>query len=176
MSDFKEFENLEGVWSRSLKRHPDLRGSFLEIIREDEFPVPNLHFTQDSVSFSDHEVRRGMHLQEDQYQLVTLLQGKITDVLLDLREKSRGLSAVESVILEAGYVDQLLISPGIAHGFAVTSGPAIIHYKSSVNYQATPQYGISCDSPELIESWPSGTWKMSERDSRFPQLKDFLND
>jgi dTDP-4-dehydrorhamnose 3,5-epimerase len=115
-----------------------------------------------------------MHLQDNQYQLVTLLQGKITDVLIDLRQESRGIIAIESVILEAGANDQLLISPGIAHGYVVTDGPAIIHYKSSMNYQETPQYGISCDSPELSTSWPSGTWIMSERDSQFPLLSEFL--
>ena len=69
-------------------------------------------------------------------------------------------------------MNQLLRAPGIAPGFAVVSDFARIHYKSSVYYGSTQQFGIHWDSPELAHLWPTGKWVVSERDSTFRLLQD----
>ena len=69
-------------------------------------------------------------------------------------------------------MNQLLIAPGIAHGFAVLGDYARIHYKSSVYYGSTQQFGIHWASPELAHLWPTGEWVVSERDSTFQLLQD----
>jgi dTDP-4-dehydrorhamnose 3,5-epimerase len=71
-------------------------------------------------------------------------------------------------------LNQLLISPGIAHGFAVLSSQARIHYKSSVYYGSTNQYGIHWNSKEISNFWPTERWIVSARDSKFPTFQEFI--
>ena len=113
-----------------------------------------------------------MHLQIDQWQLVTLLEGEIVDVLLNLEANSKNYAKSISFKLTWDKMNQLLIAPSIAHGFAVLGEYARIHYKSSVYYGSTQQFGIHWASLELAHLWPTGEWVVSERDSTFQLLQD----
>jgi len=77
-----------------------------------------------------------------------------------------------SMKLSWNKLNQLLISPGIAHGFAVLSRQARIHYKSSVYYGSTIQYGIHWNSKEISNLWPKEPWTVSARDSKFLPFSD----
>jgi dTDP-4-dehydrorhamnose 3,5-epimerase len=71
--------------------------------------------------------------------------------------------------------NQLLVPPKVAHGFCVLSEGAILHYKSSVFYGQTPQYGVAWDSSELQDLWPNRNWVISERDLNFPTITSFID-
>jgi dTDP-4-dehydrorhamnose 3,5-epimerase len=167
MNQFEEFHDFPGVWSRSAVIHEDSRGYFYEELRRDDLPESIPNFVQDSTSFSRAKVLRGMHLQLEQWQLVTLVEGEIIDVLLNVNPNSANFQQPMSLKLSWNEMNQLLISPGIAHGFAVLNGHARIHYKSSVYYGSTNQYGIHWNSKEISNLWPKETWTISARDSEF---------
>jgi dTDP-4-dehydrorhamnose 3,5-epimerase len=156
------------------KLHNDKRGYFEEIFRSMDFDNEVPAFIQDNLSYSIGPVLRGMHLQVGQWQLITVVSGSIRDVTLDLNRESRTFLKTNSVEMRHNLNNQLLIPPGVAHGFAVTSEQALLHYKSTVYYGASMQYGIFWGSPELAKCWPSKDWVVSERDSNFPSLSDFL--
>jgi dTDP-4-dehydrorhamnose 3,5-epimerase len=167
MYEFIAVEGLRGVWTRSCQVHSDDRGYFLEALRKTSLPKEVPDFVQDSVSFSKKNVLRGMHLQHNQWQLVTLLSGQIQDVVFNLDEESIEYKRATSILLKWNAVNQVLISPGIAHGYAVLSEDAIIHYKSSIYYGDSPETGAHWKSKEIFELWPKQQWTVSIRDSNF---------
>lgn len=174
MADFIRFESLNGVWTRSLPRFEDERGFFEELFRESEAPQLVPPFIQDSLSFSRGNVLRGLHVQVDQWQLVTLLRGELLDVLLDVSPHSENYGQSRSIELSESGTNQILLQPGIAHGYAILSEDVLIHYKSTVYYGDTDQFGVLWSSPELSVHWPRKSWTVSTRDSAFPTVQEFL--
>lgn len=173
MIEFDEISGISQAWVRNVPRFIDNRGYFSEVFRRSFAPVAVPEFIQDSLSFSKKDVLRGMHLQINQWQLVTLIKGELVDVLIDLSVTSPTyLQSVSLELSESGN-NQLLLGPGIAHGYGVISENAFIHYKSSVYYGDTEQFGVNWKSKELVEHWPKVDWEISERDSCFPILEDF---
>jgi dTDP-4-dehydrorhamnose 3,5-epimerase len=167
VSEFLPIDGICGVWSRKTKMFPDARGYFFEELRKSILPVGVPDFVQDSISYSKKNVLRGMHLQQEQWQLVTLLSGQIIDVVLNLDENSNEYKKSSLITLSWNATNQVLIQPGIAHGYAVLSEDAIIHYKSSIYYGDSPQIGVHWQSNEVLSHWPNEIWKVSERDSSF---------
>jgi dTDP-4-dehydrorhamnose 3,5-epimerase len=152
----------------------DKRGHFEEIYRATDFGDDVPDFIQDNLSYSKGPVLRGMHLQVSQWQLVTVLSGSIRDVTLDLNRESRTFMKTYATELRHDSNNQLLIPPGVAHGFALTSDQALLHYKSTMYYGESIQFGIFWNSPELTSCWPDHNWVISDRDCNFPSLSDFL--
>jgi len=176
MSSFVNVESFPGVWTRSLSYGFDSRGYFTEELRKHDLPPGSPEFIQDSLSFSKQNVLRGMHIQNEQWQIITLLEGEIIDVLLNLDKNSPNFLQTISFELSWGGLNQLLVSPGIAHGFAVLSESARIHYKSNVYYGSTAQFGVHWDSAEIKKYWPKKMWELSERDKNFPKLSKLLEE
>ena len=172
MRKFEPLFGFSGIWARELDLKFDDRGHFSEILRQSDLPdgVPN--FVQDSISYSKKNTLRGMHLQLNQWQLITLLDGQIVDVLINLDVDSRNYLKSLSMELSWNMLNQVLVEPGFAHGFGVISDVAKIHYKSSVYYGATEQYGVLWNSPEIASYWPKHDWIISDRDVEFKTIKD----
>jgi dTDP-4-dehydrorhamnose 3,5-epimerase len=174
MSEFLEIPEFVGVWTRSLTLNHDDRGFFCEEFRLSNLPSNCPAFVQDSISFSNQNVLRGMHLQKNQWQLVTVLEGEIFDVLLNIDHRSSNFKKSIQMHLSWNKMNQILIAPGIAHGFAVLSDHARIHYKSNVYYQSGDQVGVSWKSDEIVNYWPQKNWITSERDSNFATLESLI--
>jgi len=177
MSDFKAHEEIQGIWSRTTTRHHDERGFFSELFRLYKIELTPVNFKQQNLSYSKKMVRRGMHVQENQWQLVTLLSGAVTDVLLDVRINSTtfGKFARFDLMSAPNEVNQILVSPGLAHGFGVLSDDAYMLYASDRYYGETQETGVSCQTVELENAWPKNEWIESLRDRSFPQLSDAKN-
>lgn len=167
VNEFSPVNGISGVWARNSEIFRDERGYFFEEVRKSSIMEEVPDFLQDSISYSKRSVLRGMHIQYQQWQLVTLLSGNIIDVVFNLDKNSEEYKFSSSIILEWDGVNQLLIKPGIAHGFAVLSEDAMLHYKSNVYFGETPQSGVHWQSKEIIHHWPNSSWIISERDSRF---------
>jgi dTDP-4-dehydrorhamnose 3,5-epimerase len=176
MTEFEEIRGLSRAWVRKVPRFNDHRGYFSEEFRKSSAPKVTPEFVQDSLSYSTKNVLRGMHLQTNQWQLVTIVKGELIDVLIDLVESSP--TYLESVSLNLSDLgkNQLLLGPGIAHGYGVLSDHVILHYKSSVYYGDTPQFGVNWISKELNSYWPKRNWVVSDRDSNFPIIQDLTMD
>lgn len=174
MSNFKAHEEIQGIWSRTTTRHLDERGFFSELFRLNNIEFNPVNFKQQNLSYSKKMVRRGMHVQENQWQLVTLLSGAVIDVLMDVRINSStfGKFAKFNLISKPNEINQLLVSPGIAHGFGVLSDDAYMLYASNRYYGETQETGVSCETAELEDAWPKNKWIESSRDRSFPLLND----
>ncbi|HGL4529462.1 TPA: dTDP-4-dehydrorhamnose 3,5-epimerase, partial [Enterobacter roggenkampii] len=103
----------------------DERGYFFEIYhkrRYQEFGF-GLDFVQDNRSKSTKNVLRGLHFQKTKPQgkLVSVTEGSVFDVAVDLRPESPTFGQHHSVILTEDNFLQFYIPPGFAHGFCVLS-------------------------------------------------------
>jgi dTDP-4-dehydrorhamnose 3,5-epimerase len=115
------------------KIYSDKRGFFKEIFKEKELKVK---FKFDCLSFSKKNILRGMHIQlnNPQAKLVTVAHGKILDVVIDLRKKSKTFGKSFSIIMSDKSDFSLFIPAGFAHGFLCKSKKCTVYYKCN-NYQ-----------------------------------------
>lgn len=136
----------------------DDRGYFFESYNENLFLENNINikFVQDNQSKSSYGVLRGLHFQVEPYaqtKLVRVLEGKILDVAVDIRESSKTYGNWFSIELSSDNFKQLLIPKGFAHGFVVLSQTAIVSYKCDNFYMPDFEGGIRYDDPFLNIDW-----------------------
>ncbi len=148
----------------------DERGFFKETFhaqryRDTGMPLP---FVQDNVSRSRQGILRGLHLQNPyaQGKLVSVLEGEVFDVAVDVRVGSPNFGKWVGVTLSAQNHRQLYVPPGFAHGFAVTSEFALFVYKCTDLYHPETELGIAFDDPALAIRWPVDQPIVGEKDRR----------
>jgi len=158
----------------------DERGYFVETFRQELFAQQTgIHttFIQDNESRSSYGVLRGLHYQLPpfaQSKLVRVIEGKVLDIAVDIRQGSATFGQNVTVELSAENKHQLFIPRGFAHGFVVLSETAIFAYKVDNYYSPECDRGISFDDPELCLDWQveKQQLQLSEKDKIQPLLKD----
>ena len=145
------------------KNFRDNRGYLREIFRKD---ILNKNFPFDLISCSNKNVLRGLHFQSkfSQAKLITVTNGKIFDVAVDLRKKSKTFGKHFSVILSEKDDFSFYIPENFAHGFLCMSKSCTIHYKLS-NYR-NPKYEktIRWNDNKLKIKWPVKKPILSKKD------------
>lgn len=159
--------------------HSDHRGSFLEIFENSRYSqvIGNqFTFVQDNFSRSYKGVLRGLHFQVNRPQgkLVTVINGVVFDVVVDLRPDSPSYKQIFTIELDSSKGTQLWIPPGMAHGFCVLSDSADFFYKCTEYYAPSLERGVVWNDPELGIEWPVKEPLVSERDKTFPTLNRLL--
>jgi dTDP-4-dehydrorhamnose 3,5-epimerase len=172
--------SLPGLKLVRLSIFEDERGSFKENYHKSRYADHGIacEFPQDNLSFSKKDVIRGMHFQSDpgQAKLVSVLQGKIFDVAVDIRPHSPYFGKWEGVFLEAGKHEQLFIPVGFAHGFCVVSETgAQVLYKVSTHYSPATEKTFRFDDPRVKIDWPTLTPLVSSRDQKAPYFQDIFS-
>lgn len=159
---------LEGLIILEPKTYCDERGLFYESWQSDRYKKLGIQetFVQDNVSISYKNVLRGMHYQKGQGQLVSVIQGKIFDVVIDIRQESLTYLKYFSIELSAEYPRQLYMSPGFAHGFYVVSDYVVMNYKCTQYYNKDTEGGLLWNDPALSILWPCSNPIVSEKDSK----------
>lgn len=154
----------------------DSRGYFMETWNQASYAQAGLttSFVQDNLSFSARGVLRGLHFQNPNAQgkLVYVLQGEVFDVAVDIRGGSPTFGQWTGVILSAENHRQLYIPVGFAHGFCVTSETALFAYKCTDFYNPRAEGGIIWNDPDIAINWPVTAPNLSEKDRKYPKLKD----
>ncbi len=158
----------------------DQRGLFSTNYLEEEFTAMGIpaKFRQESYSTSCRGVIRGLHFQNPHAQgkLLTVLTGRIWDVVLDIRKTSATFGQWASVDLAANAGQTLWIPPGFAHGFQVVSEEdAIVYYKLTESWSPSSEGIVNWNDPELDISWPIDNPIMSDRDAKAPCLNHVTN-
>jgi len=114
-------------------------------------------FVQENESFSNKNVIRGMHYQQEPYsqnKIIRVLSGKIWDIVVDLRPNSLSYLSSYGVELSQANGNQLFVPSGFAHGFAVTSDFARVTYKVDKPYMPNHERGFSPFDPQFNLKWP----------------------
>ena len=158
----------------------DRRGSFRVAFHAEEYASAALEsvFVQDNVSVSGARVLRGLHFQHPngQGKLVYALRGEVFDVAVDVRVGSPTFGRAVSVTLSEANCRQVLIPPGFAQGFVVTSADAVVAYKCSRYYSPGDEHTIRWNDPALGIPWPVHDPILIARDAEAPLLADVRND
>jgi dTDP-4-dehydrorhamnose 3,5-epimerase len=156
--------------------HRDARGFFLEAyhgprFRENGIALP---FVQDNHSLSRRGTLRGLHGQQPKPQgkLVRVIEGEIWDVAVDVRVGSPRFGQHVSALLSAENFRLIYVPPGVIHGFCVLSEVAQVEYKCTEVYDATSDFAVRWNDPELAVPWPIAEPMLSEKDARAPLLRD----
>lgn len=166
---------IKGVYIVEPDVFEDERGYFFESYNQKRFKESgiDIDFVQDNQSKSQYGVIRGLHYQADpwaQSKLVRVLEGKILDVVVDLRQSSPTFGDWVGVELSADNRKQLLLPRGFAHGFSVFSKTAVVMYKCDQFYHKEAERGIAWNDPELKIDWKISTGEeiVSEKDQNLP--------
>lgn len=157
----------------------DDRGFFLEGYREDRYFDAGIkeRFVQDNRSRSSQNVLRGLHFQKTKPQgkLVTVTDGEVFDVAVDLRPESDTFGQYEAVILTGENKLQFYVPPGFAHGFCVLSESADFQYKCTDYYDPSDESGLLWNDPAINIKWPVINPLLSEKDKIQPLLEEIEN-
>jgi dTDP-4-dehydrorhamnose 3,5-epimerase len=167
---------LPGVQLISPNRFTDDRGYFEELYKLDAFAQASIRtdFVQDNLSFSKKGVVRGMHYPvapHAQAKLVRVLQGRVMDVVADVRPYSPTYGQVLHIELSAESGQQLLVPEGYAHGFEAMEDTLFI-YKCTAQYDKTTEGGIHYLDPMLAIQWQTKHPIVSEKDLLLPFLQN----
>ena len=160
--------------------HGDSRGYFMESFRQDlldDFLGYEVNFVQDNESKSSKGVLRGLHYQLPpfaQSKLVRVIEGRVLDVAVDIRQSSPTFGQYVSTELSSDNHHQLFIPRGFAHGFVVLSESAVFAYKVDNYYSPADDRGIAFDDKEIGIDWvlKSDELQLSDKDKLQPVLSE----
>jgi len=163
------FKDLFLIKNRSFK---DNRGYFKELIREN---VINKNFPFLVMSFSKKNVIRGLHIQtiNSQGKFISVLKGKIFDVVIDLRKNSKTFGRVYKCILSEKNNTSIYVPPGFAHGFQALENENYIVYSCTKYRNKKSETTIKFDDKELNIKWPIKKFIISAKDKKGISLSEF---
>jgi dTDP-4-dehydrorhamnose 3,5-epimerase len=157
----------------------DTRGFFLESYNHEKYKQVagiGLPFVQDNRSHSQRGVLRGLHFQKKhpQGKLVSVMQGAVYDVAVDIDPESVTFGQYVGVELSAENHLQLYVPPGYAHGFCVLSETADFVYKCTDYYHPEDEGSLAWNCPEVGIDWPMNGPTLSEKDKNAPKLSEII--
>ena len=172
--------DLPGVLLIEPRVFADARGCFFESWNRKAYADAglDLEFVQGNVSESVRGVLRGLHYQwpHPQGKLVSVLEGEVYDVAVDIRRGSPHFGRWTAAILGAGNHRQLWIPEGFAHGFATLSERAVFAYQCTAAYDRVADAGIRWNDARIGIDWPIAAPSLSDKDAIAPFLDDIAAD
>lgn len=169
---------IPGVWEITLQARSDARGYFMRSYDEGLFAAHGLvtKWVQENQSLSTEVgIVRGLHFQRGQSaetKLVRALEGRVLDVVVDLRRGSATFGQHLSVELSAEKKNAIYVPRGFAHGFCVIESPAVVTYKVDNFYDPEAEGGLFWNDPALGIAWPVIDAITSDKDKLWPLLAD----
>ena len=154
--------------------HGDDRGFFLETYNEARYKEHGLpSFVQDNLSYSRNGVLRGLHFQNPnpQGKLVSVLEGEVYDVAVDIRIGSPTFGRWTGVYLSGENKRQFYVPENFAHGFVVTGNVALFSYKCTAYYSPEDEGTVLWSDPEIGVEWPIEEPTLSAKDQDAQPLR-----
>ena len=164
-----KFKDLVIISNTSFK---DKRGYFKELLKEKKLKK---RFPFLVMSFSKKNVIRGLHLQKknSQGKFISVIKGKIFDVVVDLRKNSKTYGKYLSTILSEKNSKSIFIPPGFAHGFCALSKENYVVYSCTKYRDEKSEIGIKFNDQDLKINWPIKKPIISNKDKNNISLKEF---
>ena len=139
---------IEGTHVWQMPNFQDIRGSLKKAYVGGEsgsFPV-SFQMFEHFFTYSKKNVFRGMHFQGDPHgvsKIVSIVQGKATDFLLDFREDSATYGNLKIQEMYSENPVSIYIPIGVAHGYIALDNETIMSYKFDGFFCANCDGGIS---------------------------------
>ena len=158
----------------------DDRGYFQKNFEKEIFAAAEIQedIYEEFETLSNKGVLRGMHFQTriPQAKLVRCIQGRIFDVVVDLRPASLAYGKWEGFWLDDENKYSLYVPRGFAHGFYVVTNKALVSYKCAGAYSKEEDTGIRWNDTEISIVWPlenGETPVISARDNNLMTFKEY---
>ena len=144
----------------------DYRGYFREIHKKKIFKKIDLKFW--CMSKSKKGVLRGLHLQlrSSQYKFISVLKGRIIDVVVDLRPESSTFGKHKKIELSEQNCKSIFIPAGFAHGFYCRDKENTVFYGNSNYRSKNSEVGLQWNDKDLKIKWPKGKKIISKKDKQ----------
>tara|TARA_B100001057_G_scaffold294913_1_gene295023 strand:+ start:1782 stop:2297 length:516 start_codon:yes stop_codon:yes gene_type:complete len=154
------------------KLFSDNRGFLKETFQK---KILDKNFIFDVMSYSKKNVLRGLHIQtkNSQAKLITVTQGRIFDVAVDLRKKSKTFGKHYSTIISENSNFSFYIPEGFAHGFLCLSKKCTINYKCSKYRDEKSETTLFWNDRNLKIKWPIKKPILSKKDKKGKNLDYF---
>jgi len=155
------------------KNFIDNRGYFRELTIE-KIIKKKLVFTV--VSKSKKNVLRGLHMQKNNMQgkYLSVVKGKILDVVVDCRKNSKTFGKNYKIILSQKNSKSIYIPAGFLHGFLGLEDENIVVYGCTKYRDKNSEIGVMWNDPNLGISWPIKKPITSTKDKQNISYKEFL--
>ena len=156
--------------------YEDKRGFFKEVFRE---KILNKKFIFDCLSYSKKNILRGLHMQlkKPQAKLITVVRGKILDVVVDLRKNSKTFGKTFKIEISENSNFSLFIPEGLAHGFLCRSNECMIYYKCNNYRDKNSEKTIQWNDKKLKIKWPIKKPILSPKDKiglTFDEIRNLI--
>ena len=162
--------NLPDVFVYTPQKYEDKRGLFFENFNYfNFFEKKNLEFKiiQENISYSKKNVLRGLHFQKKPYsqsKIISVIKGKILDVIVDIRVGSPTFSKWVSYVLDDKANETIYIPSGFAHGFLALEEECIVSYKVDAKYNPENECSIVWNDKTLNINWSIISPLLSKKD------------
>ena len=152
--------------------YKDKRGFFKEV---EKTKILKKKFIFDCFSYSRKNTLRGMHLQtkKSQAKIITVVQGKILDVVVDLRKNSKTYGKYFAIKMSQNSNFSLFIPQNFAHGFLCLSKNCAVYYKCTNYRNKKSEKTIKWNDKNLNIKWPIKKPILSEKDRKGLDFKSF---
>ena len=154
----------------------DSRGFLKEVYRKNI--VGNIEFPFDVMSYSKKNVLRGLHIQtqKPQAKIITVTYGKIFDVAVDMRKKSKTFGKYVGINISDKDDYSFYIPVGFAHGFICLSKNCTVNYKCSEYRNPKFEKTVSWNDKSIDIKWPIKKPLLSDKDKNLGlSLIEFYN-
>ena len=167
---------IKGLLILKTNIYKDKRGFFKEVFRE---KILNKKFIFDCLSYSKKNILRGLHMQlkKPQAKLITVVRGKILDVVVDLRKNSKTFGKIFKIEMSENSNFSLFIPGGFAHGFLCRSKKCIIYYRCSNYRNKNSEKIVQWNDKKLKIKWPIKKPILSTKDKvglTFDQIRNLI--
>lgn len=164
--------NIKDLKIIKTKIFKDKRGFLREVFKENL--IKNKKFIFNLMSFSKKNVLRGLHIQtkNSQAKIITVTHGKIFDVVVDLRKKSKTFKKSYSIIISDKSDFSLYVPEGFAHGFLCLSKECTINYTCSNYRNSNSELTLDWEDKQLGIKWPTKKPILSKKDKKGLSLVD----
>ena len=170
----KFFETrVEGAYLINLEKIDDERGFFARTWDSKIFKKFGLNNNIKQCNISLTKTKgtiRGMHLQispHEESKLVRCVQGKVFDVIVDLRSNSKTYLEKFEIELDSTENKSLFIPEGFAHGFQTMDDNTDVYYQISQFFKADFGRGILWNDPIFNINWPILDPILSDKDKLY---------
>ncbi len=156
--------------------YKDKRGFFKEVFKK---KILNKKFIFYCLSYSKKNILRGLHMQlkKPQAKLITVAQGRILDVVVDLRKNSKTFGKTFKIEMSENSDFSLYIPEGFAHGFLCKSDKCMIFYKCSNYRNKNSEKTVQWNDKKLKIKWPVKKPILSPKDEdglTFDEIKNLI--
>lgn len=174
-----KFEELEikGAFLIHAEPFEDERGVFRRNYCEKEFIKNNIisHIAQANISENRYKhTLRGFHYQVPPHgegKTMTILKGRIYDIIIDLRKESNTYLKWVSLELTPDMRTSFHVPPGCANAFLTMEDDTLVHYYCSYPYTHNAELGIRYNDPLFMFKWPvDRPDHISEKDDNWPNF------